>query len=80
MEKWSDKTIMEQWDYWRGEIACGNTSSGPRDWFESIIDMYEEKQDELCKIINVLLKERIAELEKRPTIHLFPDEDDIYGD
>ena len=35
--------IMEQWDYWRAEIAEGNRSTAPRDWFESILDYYEEK-------------------------------------
>lgn len=28
---------IKQWDYWRKEIANGNKSSAPRDWFESIL-------------------------------------------
>jgi hypothetical protein len=36
--------ILKQWDYWRREIANGNKGSAPRDWFESILDYYEEKQ------------------------------------
>lgn len=34
-EEWSD-TIMAQWDYWRNQIASGDTSSAPRDWFEAL--------------------------------------------
>lgn len=30
--------IMKQWDYWRQQIAGGDKSSGPRDWFESVLD------------------------------------------
>jgi len=30
--------IMKQWDFWRKEIASGNTGSAPRDWFEAILD------------------------------------------
>ena len=52
--------IMSQWDYWRKRIADGDTSSGPRDWFESIIEETIEmansnnEQVELfiCKIID----------------------------
>ena len=31
------KIIMLQWDYWRKQIANGDTSSSPRDWFEGVI-------------------------------------------
>ncbi|HUS89285.1 MAG TPA: hypothetical protein VMW91_07975 [Desulfosporosinus sp.] len=37
------ETILKQWDYWRKQIADGNTASAPRDWFESILDYYEEQ-------------------------------------
>ena len=30
--------IMERWDYWRKQIAEGDRSSSPRDWFESVIE------------------------------------------
>jgi hypothetical protein len=30
--------IMKQWDYWRKQIADGDTSSAPRDWFECILE------------------------------------------
>lgn len=33
--------IMLQWDHWRKQIAEGDTSSAPRDWFESVIDNLE---------------------------------------
>ena len=33
-----EEKIMKEWDYWREQIAAGNKSSAPRDWFESIID------------------------------------------
>jgi len=36
--------ILKQWDYYRALIAAGNTSSGPRDWFESILDSLAERQ------------------------------------
>ena len=38
--------IMKQWDYWRKQIANGDTSSAPRDWFESTIDYLLEKVSE----------------------------------
>ncbi len=31
--------VMQQWDYWRAEIANGFTGSAPRDWFESLAEM-----------------------------------------
>jgi hypothetical protein len=54
--------IMKEWDYWRKQIANGHKGSAPRDWFESILDSYdekkelsmEEKQHKLCKICNRL--------------------------
>jgi hypothetical protein len=30
--------IMKQWDYWREQIANGDKSSAPRDWFECILE------------------------------------------
>ena len=35
------QNIMKQWDYWRKRIAEGDTSSAPRDWFESVLDTLE---------------------------------------
>jgi hypothetical protein len=32
---WSEET-MKQWDYWRKQIAEGDKSSAPRDWFECL--------------------------------------------
>jgi hypothetical protein len=32
---WSEE-IMKQWDYWRAQIAKGDKSSAPRDWFECL--------------------------------------------
>ena len=32
---WSDE-VMRQWDYYRSQIANGDKSSEPRDWFESL--------------------------------------------
>ena len=34
---------MKQWDYWRAEIANGHKGTAPRDWFESVLDLYEEE-------------------------------------
>jgi len=34
-ECWPE-SVMKQWDYWRKQIANGDTSSAPRDWFESL--------------------------------------------
>ena len=31
--------VMQMWDYYRREIANGNTGSEPRDWFESLAEM-----------------------------------------
>lgn len=30
------ESVMQQWDYWRKQIADGDSSSAPRDWFESL--------------------------------------------
>jgi len=38
--------LMKKWDYWRKQIADGDTSSAPRDWFESTIDYLFEKASE----------------------------------
>jgi hypothetical protein len=43
----TEEEIMKQWDYWRGEIANGHKGSAPRDWFESILDHYEDKLDKI---------------------------------
>ena len=40
------ETLMQQWDYWRKQIADGDTSSAPRDWFEGTIDYLLEKANE----------------------------------
>lgn len=37
-ECWPEST-MAQWDYYRKLIAEGDTSSAPRDWFESLAEM-----------------------------------------
>ena len=31
--------LMQQWDYWRKQIADGDKSSAPRDWFECVIEL-----------------------------------------
>ena len=35
--------LMQQWDFWRKQIADGDKSSAPRDWFESTIDYLLEQ-------------------------------------
>ena len=42
MNREDEKKIMEGWDYWRQQIASGDRSSAPRDWFESALDCLEE--------------------------------------
>jgi hypothetical protein len=37
-ECWPEK-VMQQWDYWRKEIANGHKGSSPRDWFESLSEL-----------------------------------------
>jgi hypothetical protein len=32
---WPER-VMQQWDYWRKQIANGDKTSAPRDWFESL--------------------------------------------
>lgn len=36
------ESIMKQWDYWRSEIANGHKGTAPRDWFESILDYFDD--------------------------------------
>lgn len=38
--------VMEQWNSWRKYIAEGGTGSWPRDAFESLLDLLEEKFQE----------------------------------
>lgn len=47
--------LMREWDTARAAIAAGNTSSWPRDWFESVIDARDERISDL--------DERISDLE-----------------
>jgi len=37
------KHLMADWDFWRKRIANGDRGSGPRDWFESVLDSCEER-------------------------------------
>ena len=46
MNKLSREEIMLQWDNIRKLIANGDRTSYPRDWFESILDYVEEKEQE----------------------------------
>jgi len=39
--------LMKQWDKWREYIASGGQASWPRDAFENIISIYEDKIEEL---------------------------------
>lgn len=54
--------IIKWWDYWRGEIASGHTGSAPRDWFESVLDQFEEKLEE--KPMNSLKEVALFLIEK----------------
>lgn len=63
----SNKKIMEKWDYWRKQIADGNKSSSPRDWFESVLDnrdeqikMKKERAGQINRIIAFLVMAAIA--------------------
>jgi hypothetical protein len=31
--------VMEEWDYWRKQIADGDKGSAPRDWFEELAEL-----------------------------------------
>lgn len=53
--------IMQQWDYWRGRIATGDWSSSPRDWFESVLDAYDEIIEGHARI-NAELLNQISDL------------------
>ena len=33
--------LLRQWVYWQEQIANGNTSSAPRDWFEKVLELFE---------------------------------------
>ncbi len=46
MNKLSREEVMLQWDKIRTLIANGERSSYPRDWFESILDHFEEVEQE----------------------------------
>ena len=39
--------IMKEWDKWRKYIAEGGGGSWPRDAFESLLDYYDERIEEL---------------------------------
>ena len=70
------KLLMEDWDYWRKIIANGDPGSYPRDWFESVLDSYDEEIIELTRKLKKLeevknltsdnkLKAEIAKIIKR---------------
>lgn len=41
------EVIMQWWDHWRKAIAEGDKSSRPRDWFEAVLDRFDEEISEL---------------------------------
>lgn len=43
----ASEEVMRQWDAIRATIAAGNKSSGPRDWFENVIDDRDARIAEL---------------------------------
>ena len=51
--------IMQDWDSWRHAIAKGDTSSWPRDAFESYLDYYSEMISNAADEIERLQKELI---------------------
>ena len=42
-KEWQEQRaiLMRHWEYWREQIANGNTSSAPRDWFEKVLELFE---------------------------------------
>jgi hypothetical protein len=48
--------IMREWDYWRKEISQGFKGSAARDWFESVLDYYDEKVEKNVNYQNYLLE------------------------
>ena len=43
---WPER-VMQQWDYWRKQIANGDKTSAPRDWFESLAPTAEAQLERL---------------------------------
>ena len=43
----SRESIMREWDKWRSYIANGGGGSWPRDAFESLLDYFDEKMEEV---------------------------------
>lgn len=35
--------MMEKWDYYSGHIKAGTAGSLPRDWFENLLDCFDEE-------------------------------------
>ena len=48
---WPD-SVMTQWDYWRKQIANGDRSSMPRDWFEGLAPEAAPEQEPVAFIIS----------------------------
>lgn len=61
-EREEREKLMKRWDSARNAIANGDTSSWPRDWFESEIDVLCERITEQQATITTITA-RVAELE-----------------
>jgi len=42
-KEWQEQRaiLLRQWVYWQEQIANGNTSSAPRDWFQEVLNLFE---------------------------------------
>lgn len=50
----ASEDLMRQWDAIRAKIAAGNRSSGPRDWFENVVDERDARIAELETALRVV--------------------------
>jgi len=53
----NQKKYLKQWDYWRNEIANGDTGSSPQDWFESVLDDYDDKIIHIESVLKEYIKD-----------------------
>jgi hypothetical protein len=60
---WNGQT-MKNWDAWRAMIFEGDTSSWPRDCFESLMVIHADQMEQAAALLRQLAKERDEALER----------------
>ena len=60
--------VMQEWDYWRKQIADGDKGSAPRDWFEELAELklVSYARCEMLEMEIKALEEKLSEAREQP--------------